>query len=168
MVEVVCILHLISDFLSRMHLKIFVKYPLILQKWVSVMGGGWTWLFTLLNLFVTFFRSSFSEENESDIWNKIALINESTMENDWQFSSHLYRTSSKSIQDYGLLFLPCSSAKSFKSITSSQHWTKQPKPTYCYEGKRIVKIHQTKLSAAVSSMWKLAQMTQIVVFPCAQ
>ena len=45
---------------------------------------------------------------------------------------------------------------------------KQPKPTYCYEGKRIMKIHQTKLSAAVSSMWKLAQMTQIVVFRCAQ
>ena len=61
----------------------------------------------------------------------------------------------KSIQDYGLLILP-------------RTWTKQPKPTYCYEGKRIMKIHQTKLSAAVSSMWKLAQMTQIVVFRCAQ
>ena len=90
------------------------------------------------------------------------------MENDWQFSSHLYRTSSKSIQDYGLLFLPRTCAKSLKLITSSQQWTKQPKPTDCYEGKRIMKIHQTKLSAAVSSMWTLAQMTQIVVFRCAQ
>ena len=32
-------------------------------------------------------------------------------------------------------------ATSFKSITSSQQWTKQPKPTYCYEGKRIMKVH---------------------------
>ena len=151
-----------------MHLKIFVKYSLILQKWVPVMGGCWTWLFSLFGLFCNVYSFCISEENESDIWNKIALINESTMENDWQFSSHLYRTSSKSIQDYGLLFLPCTCAKSFKSITSSQQWTKQPKPTYCYEGKRIMKIHQTKLSAAVSSMWKLAQMTQIVVFRCAQ
>ena len=153
-VEVVCVLHLISNFPSRMHLKIFVKYSLILQKWVPVMGGCWTWLFSLFGLFCNVYSFCISEENESDIWNRIALINESTMENDWQFSS--------------LLFLPCTCAKSFKSITSSQQWTKQPKPTYCYEGKRIMKIHQTKLSAAVSSMWKLAQMTQIVVFRCAQ
>ena len=89
-----------------MHLKIFVKYSLILQKWVPVMGGCWTWLFSLFGLFCNVYSFCISEENESDIWNKIALINESTMDNDWQFSSHLYRTSSKSIQDYGLLFLP--------------------------------------------------------------
>ena len=68
MVEVVCVLHLISNFLSRMRLKIFVKYPLILQKWVSFMGGGWTWLFTLLNI-CKFYSFCISEENESDIWN---------------------------------------------------------------------------------------------------
>ena len=152
MVEVVCVLHLISNFLSRMRLKIFVKYHLILQKWVSVMGGGWTWLFTLLNLFVTFIRSVYVSAKRMKVIYEIRL----------------HSSMKKSIQDYGLLFLPRTCAKSFKSITSSQQWTKQPKPTYCYEGKRIMKIHQTKLSAAVSSMWKLAQMTQIVVFRCAQ
>ena len=47
-------------------------------------------------------------------------------------------------RDYGLLFLPHTYATSFKSITSSQLWTKQPKPTYCYEGKRPMKKHGTK------------------------
>ena len=41
-------------------------------------------------------------------------------------------------RDYGLLFLPHTYATSFRSITSSQLWTKQPKPTYCYEGKRPI------------------------------
>ena len=36
--------------------------------------------------------------------------------------------------------------------------------TYCYEGKLIMKIHKTKLSAAVSSMWTLTQMAQVVIF----
>ena len=49
-----------------------------------------------------------------------------------------------------------------------QQWTKQPKPTYCYGGKHIMKVHETKLSAAVSSMWTLTQMTQIIVFRFAQ
>ena len=39
------------------------------------MGRWWTWLFSLLSLFVTSF--CMSEENEIYIWNKIALINES-------------------------------------------------------------------------------------------
>ena len=41
------------------------------------------------------------------------------MENDWQFSSHLYRTSSKSIQDYSLLFLPRTCAKTRSTAPSS-------------------------------------------------
>ena len=48
---------------------------LFLQKWVPVMCGWWTWLFSLLSLFVTSF--CISEENEIYIWNEIAPINES-------------------------------------------------------------------------------------------
>ena len=70
------------------------------------MGGCWTWLFSLLCLFYSIYSLCVSEENESDIWNKIALINKSKDENDRQFSNHLYQTSSKSTQDYHLLFLP--------------------------------------------------------------
>ena len=73
-VEVVCVLHLISNFLSRMHLKIFVKYSLILQKWVPVMGGCWTWLFSLFGLFCNVYSFCISEENESDIWNIWKMI----------------------------------------------------------------------------------------------
>ena len=39
------------------------------------MCGWWTWLFSLLSLFVTSF--CISEENGIYIWNEIALINES-------------------------------------------------------------------------------------------
>ena len=50
-------------------------------KWGSAktIFSCWTWLFSLLSLFCNFysFCICISEENESDIWNKIALINES-------------------------------------------------------------------------------------------
>ena len=50
-------------------------------KWGSAktIFSCWTWLFSLLSLFCNFFSFCIriSEENESDIWNKIALINES-------------------------------------------------------------------------------------------
>ena len=105
------------------------------------MGGCWTWLFTLVSLFWNFHSFCISEENESDIWNKIALINESNDGKWLPVSNQLCQALSKSTQDYGLLFLPRTYATSFKSITSSQQWTKQPKPTYCYEGKRIMKVH---------------------------
>ena len=70
------------------------------------MGGCWTWLFSLLCLHYSFYSFCVSEENESDVWNNIALINESNDENDWQFSNNPCQSSSKSAQDYGLLFLP--------------------------------------------------------------
>ena len=87
------------------------------------------------------------------------------MENAWQFSNHLCQALSKSTQDYGLLFLPprMPQVLSRSPAPMSQQWTKQPKPTYCYGGKHIMKVHETKLSAAVSSMWTLTQMTQIIV-----
>ena len=92
------------------------------------------------------------------------------MENAWQFSNHLCQALSKSTQDYGLLFLPprMSQVLSRSSALMPQQWTKQPKPTYCYGGKHIMKVHETKLSAALSSMWTLTQMTQIIVFRFAQ
>ena len=50
-------------------------------KWGSAktIFSCWTWLFSLLSLFCNFysFCICISEENESDIWNKIALMNES-------------------------------------------------------------------------------------------
>ena len=105
------------------------------------MGGCWTWLFTLVSLFWNFHSFCISEENESDIWNKIALINES---NDGKWLA-LFQSPSPNVKQVNSR-LPSSIstltyATSFKSITSSQQWTKQPKPTYCYEGKRIMKVH---------------------------
>ena len=92
------------------------------------------------------------------------------MENAWQFSNHLCQALSKSTQDYGLLFLPprMPQVLSRSPAPMPQQWTKQPKPTYCYEGKHIMKEHETKLLEAVSSMWTLTQMTQIIVFRFAQ
>ena len=52
---------------------------------------------------------------------------------------------------------------SFKLIASSQKWIKLPKSTRFYEQNRIMKINLKKKLTAVSSMWKLMQMTQIDV-----
>ena len=134
------------------------------------MGGCWTWLSTLLSLFWNFYSFCISEENESDIWNKIALINESNDGKWLPVSNQLCQALSKSTQDYGLLFLPprMPQVLSRSPAPMPQQWTKQPKPTSCYEGKHVMKVHLTKLSAAVSFMWTLTQMTQIIVFRFAQ
>ena len=94
-------------------------------KWGSAktIFSCWTWLFSLLSLFRNFFSFCIriSEENESDIWNKIALINESN-DGKWLavfqsplpnikqvITSYKYEKCKQIpcwLQDYGLLFLP--------------------------------------------------------------
>ena len=139
------------------------------------MCGWWTWLFSLLSLFVTSF--CISEENEIYIWNEIASINES---NDGKWlavfqsslpnvkqvnASYEHETCKKfhvGVETTVFCFYPHTYATSFRSITSSQLWTKQPKPTYCYEGKRPIEKTWNKANG------KFTQMTQIIVFRFAQ
>ena len=61
------------------------------------------------------------------------------------------------LQGNSFLFLPRTYDTSCKLIASSQQWIKLPKSTCFYENKFKKKL------AAVSSMWKLMQMTQMDV-----
>ena len=67
------------------------------------------------------------------------------------------------LQGNGFLFLPRAYDTSFKLIASSKQWIKLPKSTCRYERNLIMKINFKKMLAAVSSMWKLMQMTQMDV-----
>ena len=67
------------------------------------------------------------------------------------------------LQGNGFMFLPRAYDISFKLIASSQKWIKLPKSTCFYEQNRIMKINLKKKLAAVSSMWKLMQMTRMDV-----
>ena len=67
------------------------------------------------------------------------------------------------LQGNSFLFLPRAYDKSFKLIGSSQPWIKLPKSTCFYEKNLIMKINLKEKLAAVSSMWKLVQMTQMGV-----
>ena len=70
------------------------------------MSSSHGWMLNVAVYLWLFYSFYVSEENESDVWNNISLINESNDENDWQFSNNPCQTSSKSTQDYGLPFVP--------------------------------------------------------------
>ena len=99
-------MHLISNFLSRIRLKILVKYPLILQNefqsWVDVERGYLPYLV----YFGTSIPSVSAKRMKVIYEIRLHSYINRTMENDRQFSNNLYQTLSKSTQEYGLLFLP--------------------------------------------------------------
>ena len=189
-------------------------------KWGSAktIFSCWTWLFSLLSLFCNFYSFCLcvSEENESDIWNKIALINESN-DGKWLavfqsplpnikqvITSYEYEKCEKFHVGFKITvfyfyphvcrkfqvdhqlpavalgaqtdLLPIFMKKAsygnilntlfchFYSFCISEENESDIWNKIALKWIERWKIHETKRSAAVSSMWTLAQMTQMVVF----
>ena len=144
-------------------------------KWGSAktIFSCWTWLFSLLSLFCNFysFCICISEENESDIRNKIARINESER---WKmigsypitFAEHhashhklriwKMRKISCWFQDYGLLFLSPRMPQVLGRSSAPSSGPRSPnRPiAYCYEESVLWKYIKNIILSLLFSLYQ--------------
>ena len=122
------------------------------------MSSSHGWMLNVAVYLWLFYSFYVSEENESDVWNNISLINESNDENDWQFSNNPCQTSSKSTQDYGLPFVPSRMPQVLSRSPAPSSGLSSPNRPIVMKESILWKYK------AFSSMWALVQLTQMVFF----